>query len=89
MCDGAAPSCAVKMATAAEAALRSARMALDGIPLTPGRGIACDTAEAALRRVAALGAGMAQSDRRLFETLRAEAERMLPRSSSPGRGREV
>ncbi|WP_417092872.1 serine dehydratase subunit alpha family protein [Megasphaera sp.] len=63
VCDGAADSCAMKVASAAEIAYRSVLMALDGIRVEGTDGLVANTADECIRNVGLLASnGMQQTD---------------------------
>lgn len=63
VCDGAADSCAMKVASAAEIAYRSVLMALAGIRVEGTDGLVADTADECIRNVGLLASnGMQQTD---------------------------
>jgi len=70
LCDGAKPACALKLATAAGSAVRSARLALRGVRIPSSEGIAGDGLEETVYYLGALGRrGFPQLNRAILETM--------------------
>ncbi len=70
LCDGAKPACALKLATAAGSAVRSARLALRGVRIPSSEGIAGDGLESTLHHLGRLGRmGFSQLNRAILETM--------------------
>lgn len=63
VCDGAKPSCAVKISTALQAAILSHKMAMRGLTFARGEGLVMDCPEDTIKAVGYVGrAGMKQTD---------------------------
>jgi L-cysteine desulfidase len=70
LCDGAKPACALKLATAAGCAVRSARLALRGVRIPSSEGIAGDSLEKTLRHLGQLGnMGFSELNRAILHTM--------------------
>jgi L-cysteine desulfidase len=70
LCDGAKPACALKLATAAGSAVRSARLALRGVRIPSSEGIAGGSLESTLHHLGRLGQrGFSQLNRAILETM--------------------
>lgn len=70
LCDGAKPACALKLATAAGSAVRSARLALRGVRIPASEGIAGDGMEETVYYLGCLGRrGFPQLNRAILETM--------------------
>ena len=70
ICDGAKTSCALKVASAVEAAINSALLAMKGIAIPGKDGILDDDIEACIRNVGELGSvGMAQTDKVILKIM--------------------
>lgn len=70
LCDGAKPACALKLATAAGSAVRSARLALRGVRIPSSEGIAGNGLEETVYYLGALGRrGFPQLNRAILETM--------------------
>ncbi|MCG3865712.1 MULTISPECIES: L-serine ammonia-lyase, iron-sulfur-dependent, subunit alpha [unclassified Photobacterium] len=70
ICDGAKASCAMKVSSAAGAAVKSALMALDGIRVTGNQGIVADDVDNTIRNLSALANGaMTHTDVQILEIM--------------------
>ena len=70
LCDGAKPSCALKLATAAGSAVRSARLALRGVQIHSSEGIAGENLEQTLHYLGRLGkSGFSSLNRAILDTM--------------------
>ncbi|MCF8085888.1 MAG: L-serine ammonia-lyase, iron-sulfur-dependent, subunit alpha [Desulfohalobiaceae bacterium] len=70
LCDGAKPACALKLATAAGCAVRSARLAQLGVRIPSSEGIAGDSLERTLHHLGRLGqSGFTQLNRAILDTM--------------------
>lgn len=73
ICDGAKAGCALKMATAAGAAVESALFASRGLSIPPSNGIVGLHALDTLKNIGEIARGMHEVDRRIVEIMRAKA----------------
>jgi len=70
ICDGAKPSCALKVSSASGSAVKSALMALDGVYVTGNEGIVTDDVDQSIANLCALANGaMTQTDVQILDIM--------------------
>ncbi|MES9995875.1 L-serine ammonia-lyase, iron-sulfur-dependent, subunit alpha [Desulfovibrio aminophilus] len=83
ICDGAKTGCAMKVASAVGAAVRSAMLAMDGICATCRQGIVEDDIELCLANLARLGSdGMVETDRVILDIMVSKQNHPTPEADS-------
>jgi L-cysteine desulfidase len=76
ICDGAKPGCALKVKSAADAAVHAASLAMRHVEVSGDNGIVADTAEETIRNLGQLNESMKDADEKVVQLLRQKMARV-------------
>lgn len=77
ICDGAKVGCAIKMATAAGAAVESALFAMEGISIPSDNGIVAEKPEDTLKNIGIVSKGMVSTDKSIVEIMIGKQKKIM------------